>query len=137
MLAGNREPDISHREPDNHASSSRRCHLRRDLEDCHQRRRGKTGSRSISKEFEAELVKKVFGQQAELSQNSVADRTPTRDVPEHRRQDVTMSVRRGSVVGLRDPESAAQRDSRQHGRTHGSASREVRKASRSQRKTCC
>ena len=48
-----------------------------------------------------------------------------RDLLEHRRQDVTIPAWRGPVVRLRDPECVAQRNPGQHGRVHGSASREV------------
>ena len=49
----------------------------------------------------------------------------TRDLLQHRRQDVAIPAWRGPVVRLRNPECVAQRNSGQHGRTHGSASREV------------
>ena len=83
----------------------------------------RTWANVISPEFEAELVKKVQGQQADLSRHGAADRQ--RDLLQHRRQDVTIPAWRGPVVRLRDPESIAQRNPGQHGRAHGSASREV------------
>ena len=88
----------------------------------------RTWANVTSPEFESELVKKVLGQQADLPQHGAT--TCTRDLLQHRRQDVTVLTWRGSVVWLRDFESVAQRNPCPHGRAH-SFSREDWKARRS------
>ena len=67
-------------------------------------------------------MKKVQSKQADLSPNDAAR---ARDLLQHRKQDVAIPAWRGPIVWLRDPESVTQRNQRQHGRGHGSASREV------------
>ena len=80
----------------------------------------RTWANVISPEFEAELVKKVQGQQADLSRHGAADRQLAHEICFN----IDDKMRR-SIVGLRDPESTAQRNPGQHGRAHDSASREV------------
>ena len=65
----------------------------------------------ISPEFEPELVKKVLGKPADpVEPRRSTQIACTRNLFQHRRQDVTAPPGRGSVVGLCDLEGVAQRN---------------------------
>ena len=119
VLAGSREPDISRVKLAKTTPPAKAWQDKFTI-------KLRTRANVVSPEFEAELVKKVFGSAG----GSVAARhrgqtTCARDLFKQRRQDVAIPARRGSVVSLRDPESVTQRNPCQHGGAHGSTSREV------------
>ena len=85
----------------------------------------RTWANVISPEFEAELLKKAGSAGRSVTSRCSGQTARARDLLQHRRQDVTIPAWCRLVVRLRDPESIAQRNFCQHGRPHGSASREV------------
>ena len=59
---------------------------------------------------------------ASRSQHGAADRHLAHEICFNIDDEMLPHARRGSIVRLRDPESVAQRNPRQHGRAHGSTS---------------
>ena len=82
----------------------------------------RTWANVISPEFAAVLVKKVLGQQADLSRHGTADRQLAHEISFNIDDKMLPYLLAADLSsGLRDPECVAQRNPCQHGRAHGSS----------------